>query len=105
MSSCTNSLINVHKGINSNDEGVNFSDNEETKTVESTKETQRDDSPTHKKSHSSNDFVSKSNKDFDMRKMYEETMLKILNAHSTEKLTNPVASDTFSLKFAKSIEN
>ena len=40
-----------------------------------------------------------------MRKNYEETMLKILNAHSTEKLTNPVGSEEFSKKYAKSTEN
>jgi hypothetical protein len=78
--------------------GGAFSDDEENKTCGSTGETLYlyDPSPNQDRRHSLNDFMTKINKDFDTRKAYEETVLRILNAHSTEKMTNPASSETFS---------
>ena len=46
-------------------------------------------------------FNERVNKDFDMRKMYEETVLKILNECSRQSLTHPENSSNFSTVYSK----
>ena len=46
-------------------------------------------------------FAEKMNQNFDLRKMYEDTILTILNTHARELLTNPAGSVQYKKEYAK----
>jgi hypothetical protein len=46
-------------------------------------------------------FAKRMTDDFDLRKIYEDTLLKILNEHSREKLTNPEGAEEFRYSYEK----
>lgn len=46
-------------------------------------------------------FAKRMTEDFDMRKVYEDTLLKILNEYSREAIRNPYGSDEFRYSYEK----
>lgn len=59
------------------------------------------DSDTNMQTFDEGDFASRMNKDFDTRKTYEDTILKVLNEYSLQKVYNPENHTSFQEVYAK----